>query len=116
MYVGVPKNYGGTAFQRERELPKSSHRPSVPPTLPHAVQPPREKVHTESEEPRECKECEGCEEKGKNPLSCLINVFRRTKSGGIDTEDLLLIGLIVLLLGKEGNEDIVIILAMLLLL
>ena len=112
MYVGVPKNYGGTAFQRERELPKSSHRPSVPPTLPHAVQPQREKVHTESEEQREC---ESCEAKGKNPLSCLINAFRRTKSGGIDTEDLLLLGLIVLLLGKEGNEDIVIILAMLLL-
>ncbi len=109
MYVGVPKNYGGTAFQRERELPKSSHRTSVPQTLPH-LEPPSKKENC-----AESKQCKDCSSEDKNPLSCLINAFRRTKSGGIDAEDLLLIGLILLLLGKEGNEDIIIILAMLLL-
>ena len=109
MYVGVPKNYGGTALRREREIEKIFPRQAMPPTLPHAVQTQREKPHHENNN------CKDCDAKDKNPLSCLLSAFRRTKNGGIDAEDLLLIGLIILLLGKDGNEDIIIILAMLLL-
>ena len=99
MYVSVPKNYSGMAFSRE-----SGVKP--PPTLP--VAPP--KAHSTKE-----KRCENCSVKDKNPISCLIEAFRSRDKGGFDTEDFLLIGLIVLLINREGNEDIVLILAMLLL-
>ncbi len=60
--------------------------------------------------------CGGCAGKGgKNPLTCLFEALRGRGEAGFDLEDFLLIGLIVLLMGKEGNEDIVLILAMLLL-
>ncbi|MBQ6892709.1 MAG: hypothetical protein IJN48_00745 [Clostridia bacterium] len=110
MYVGVPKNYGGTAFQHSKNQEQGQNRhPAVPPTLPHTVPPPAEKLPPK-------KQCEHCAaEDNKNPLSCLLNAFHRGKSGGLDAEDLLLIGLIALLMGKEGNEDMVFILAMLLL-
>lgn len=110
MYVGVPKNYSGTAFQRERPIEKpkevkAEKRDMFPPTLPHSVQ----KTETDVRPQKRCAEAD------KNPLSCLINAFRSSSDGGITAEDLLLICLIVLLLGKKGNEDIVFILAMLLL-
>ena len=41
-----------------------------------------------------------------------INEFEKA---GFDADDFLLIGLIALLMGREGNEDIVLILALLLL-
>ena len=79
-----------------------------------------------SQECRECRKpsaeerekhcaCESCQKQDKNPLTCLLTALRDRGKAGFDTEDFLLIGLIVLLLGKEGNEDIVLILAMLLL-
>ena len=105
MYVGVPKNYGGTAFNKENPPQKSAHTEQFPSTLPHSVQASAKKMCTEGG--RECKE-------DKNPLSCLLGAFKRSKNSGLDTEELLLLGLIILLLSKEGNEDIVIILAMLL--
>ena len=100
MYVSVPKNYSGMAFSHEKEV-------KVPQTLPILPHP---KVDEKCE-----KECEKCTVKEKNPLSCLLEAFRFREKGGFDTEDFLLIGLIVLLLGKEGNEDVVLVLAMLLL-
>ena len=109
MYVGVPKNYGGTAFGARNVRGESTHEEKLPDTLPHSVQKPAKKLCAEG------KECQGECAEDKNPLSCLLSAFKRSKGNGLDTEDLLLLGLIVLLLGKEGNEDIVIILAMLLL-
>ena len=41
--------------------------------------------------------------------------MEQIKKAGFDADDFLLIGLIALLMGKEGNEDIVLILALLLL-
>lgn len=142
MYVGVPKNYGGTAFPRERSE-QPPRRPAVPPTLPQ-VMPPTEKPPNDGRhcderrlderncdeksccEPRReetrCDEprrgghpCNDCRADDKNPFSCILNAFRRGKNDGITPEDFLLLGLIALLIGKEGNEDIVLILVMLLL-
>ena len=59
--------------------------------------------------------CDDCQKQDKTPLTCLLTALRNRGKAGFDTEDFLLIGLIVLLLGKEGNEDIVLTLAMLLL-
>ena len=61
-------------------------------------------------------DCDGCRAKeNKNPLTCLFEALRGRKKAGFDADDFLLIGLIALLMGKEGNEDIVLILALLLL-
>ena len=65
---------------------------------------------------RDC-DCGGdrCPKENKNPLTCLFEALRGRKKAGFDADDFLLIGLIALLMGKEGNEDIVLILALLLL-
>ena len=131
MYVSVPKNYSGIAFSRENRAQQEMPRQEMPLTIPVPMppsppqtlrEPPRAK-----EECRECREprkeeekcpsggCEDCRTQDKNPLTCLLTALRNRGKAGFDTEDFLLIGLIVLLLGKEGNEDIVLILAMLLL-
>lgn len=124
MYVSVPKNYSGIAFSHgspvKRDVPphpapspSSSAPPSPPPSPPPRPEekapclPSKEEMHTP---------CEGCKQQEKNPLTCLLTALRDRGKAGFDTEDFLLIGLIVLLLGKEGNEDTVLILAMLLLL
>ena len=106
MYVGVPKNYGGTAFAREKTQGRQPMRSALPPTLPHSMPNPEKEV---------CPEKPGCDKGEKNPIACLINAFKGTKDGAVGAEELLLICLIVLLIGKKGNEDIVFILAMLLL-
>lgn len=103
MYVSVPKNYRGMAFSSEGSL-------KAPPTMP--VTPPPQK---RGEACEKAQKCEKCGAKEKNPLTCLFEAFRGRERGGFDTEDFLLIGLIALLINKEGNEDIVLILAMLLL-
>ena len=65
---------------------------------------------------KDCGDCDGCRAKeNKNPLTCLFEALRGRKKAGFDADDFLLIGLIALLMGKEGNEDIVLILALLLL-
>lgn len=56
-----------------------------------------------------------CSKENKNPLTCLFEALRGRKKAGFDADDFLLIGLIALLMGKEGNEDIILILALLLL-
>ncbi len=99
MYVSVPKNYSGVAFSNERNM-------KAPPTLPHTPHNPP---------PCKSESCEKCNVKEKNPLSCLFEAFRSRGKSGLDTDDFLLLGLIALLINKEGNEDIVLILAMLLL-
>ena len=106
MYVSVPKNYRGMAFSNESNI-------KAPPTMP--VTPPPQKREEACEKERKCERCENCVTKEKNPLTCLFEAFRGRERGGFDTEDFLLIGLIALLVNKEGNEDIVLILAMLLL-
>ena len=99
MYVSVPKNYSGVAFHKENNIKAPPTLPVTPPTL----------------QKQEERKCENCGIKEKNPLTCLFEAFRKRDNGGFDTEDFLLIGLIALLINKEGNEDIVLILAMLLL-
>lgn len=110
MYVSVPKNYSGNAFARENSMPHDIPKPSVMPHLPPASAPSYKKSHDEKHEA-----CHNCEKKNKNPMTCLLEAFRGRKDGGFDAEDFLLLGLIALLIGKEGNEDMVFILAMLLL-
>ncbi len=108
MYVSVPKNYSGMAFSKEE--PKASPPRQPPPSLPvgerRREEPPRQSSN---------KPCEGCKVAQKNPLACMMEALRNRNQSGFDTDDFLLIGLIVLLLGKEGNEDIILTLAMLLL-
>ena len=102
MYVSVPKNYGGVAFPRAQQKPP----------------PPAEKEEKQEEACEAAplpKECATCKKEEKNPLSCLLSAFRGKGKNGFDSEDFLLLGLIALLIGKEGNEDILLILAMLLL-
>ena len=108
MYVSIPKNYGGVAFQKDI---KRTEAKSPPPIIP-----PKEHTEKRCEEENTLSACERCGLKEKNPLSCMMEAFRTRKKGGFDAEDILLVGLIVLLLGKEGNEDIILVLAMLLLL
>ena len=62
-----------------------------------------------------CGDAPPCRAENKNPLTCLFEALRGRKKGGFDADDFLLIGLIALLMGKEGSEDIVLILALLLL-
>ncbi len=62
-----------------------------------------------------CKDAPPCPAENKNPLTCLFEALRGRKKAGFDADDFLLIGLIALLMGKEGSEDIVLILALLLL-
>lgn len=62
-----------------------------------------------------CGDAPPCHAENKNPLTCLFEALRGRKKSGFDADDFLLIGLIALLMGKEGNEDIVLILALLLL-
>lgn len=123
MYVSIPKNYGGIAFSNRDhpladmprpDMPKP-HIPTPPPAepIPPAVQDEKKDCPKEPSEP--INPCHDCPKKDQNPLSCLFSALRNRGKAGLDTEDLLLIGLIVLLLGKEGNEDIVLSLAMLLL-
>lgn len=135
MYVSVPKNYSGIAFPRDNPVQEMQRRdmqrhdmPLQPMTMPLPMPPAQPQVMHEPprEECRECREppareekspcaCDGCQKQEKNPLTCLLTALRDRGKAGFDTEDFLLIGLIVLLLGKEGNEDVVLILAMLLL-
>ena len=104
MYVSVPKNYSGMAFSREKNAavrPDVVH-PSVAneKPMPTRLPPP---IPAEAEEPK------------AHPLLALAQALKHRNSAMPSGEDLLLIGLILLLLGKEGNEDILLILAMLLL-
>lgn len=131
MYVSVPKNYSGIAFSRDSRAPQEMPRQEMPMTIPVPMPPsPPQSFHEpprQKEECRECREspareeksppntCEDCQKQDKNPLTCLLTALRDRGKAGFDTEDFLLIGLIALLLSKEGNEDIVLILAMLLL-
>ena len=62
-----------------------------------------------------CGDAPPCHAENKNPLTCLFEALRGRKKSGFDADDFLLIGLIALLMGKEGSEDIVLILALLLL-
>ena len=90
MYVSVPKNYNGIAFQRNEV---------------------KKQPLSEQSESENCKECKGRDK----DLGCMMDALKSRKGGPLDTEDFLLVGLILLLLGKDGNEDIVLALAMLLL-
>lgn len=56
------------------------------------------------------------QKEGHSPFLRLLGALQNRGHNGLDGEDLLLIGIIALLLGKEGNEDVLLILAMLLLL
>ena len=142
MYISVPKNYGGNAFPhpdapRPRDAggmprpvpPFADHGAQVQPSPPPPPPPPPppdcdcpppcegyEPCATcaEAERPA-CGDAPPCRAENKNPLTCLFEALRGRKKGGFDADDFLLIGLIALLMGKEGSEDIVLILALLLL-
>ncbi len=123
MYVSVPKNYSGIAFARENRVPPEMPLPDMPKAHPPSALPPvkpqplpeppcADKDEQEKKPPHTCAECA---KQDKNPLTCLLTALRDRGKSGFDTEDFLLLGLIALLLGKEGNEDTVLVLAMLLL-
>lgn len=111
MYVSVPKNYSGMAFRPDvvHPAPPRPEPPPPPPSEPVSKPCPEEEVHT-PDPPA----CENCHTQNKNPLTCLMQALRNREKSGFSNEDFLLIGLIALLLGKEGNEDILLILTMLL--
>ena len=120
MYVSVPKNYSGIAFANRDVLadmprPDMPHPPApIPLAKPQPPDPPKkeEPCRTSAAPPHPC---EDCKKQDQNPLTCLLSALRNRGKAGFDTEDFLLIGLIALLLGKDGNEDIILSLAMLLL-
>ena len=90
------------------------------PHEPHECDRPEHEHEHKHEHGRDCDcgdRCLGdrCSGENKNPLTCLFEALRGRKKAGFDADDFLLIGLIALLMGKEGNEDIVLILALLLL-
>ena len=135
MYISVPKNYGGNAFPhpdapRPRDAggmprpvpPFADHGAQVQPSPPPPPPPPRPAFHGSAPTPvaplgkiPACGDAPPCRAENKNPLTCLFEALRGRKKGGFDADDFLLIGLIALLMGKEGSEDIVLILALLLL-
>jgi len=104
LYVSVPKNYSGMAFPREKNA-------AIHPDVVHPAAPPPEPP-VQSQPQAQTADCKTQE---KHPLLSLANALKNRKHGNLDNEDFLLIGLILLLLGKEGNEDVLLILAMLLL-
>lgn len=123
--------------ERRSQMQQTETPVRIPQTLPAQPEPPQEPedsvLETENAEANEtvpaahisldrddseCRreKCDDCGAKNaKNPLSSLLEMLHGRGNAGFDLEDFLLIGLIVLLMGKEGNEDIVLILAMLLL-
>ncbi len=111
MYVSVPKNYSGMAFRPDVVHPAVPHHEPPPPPPPAPAKEEAPKAAAPSSEPTECA---NCHTQNKNPLTCLMQALRNREKSGFSNEDFLLIGLIALLLGKEGNEDILLILTMLL--
>ena len=105
MYVSVPKNYSGNAFSQ----PPSQKRepPCLLPSLPTPPSPPP-KPQTCEEKPQDCESKP--QECASKPQGCAP-----AHKGGFDAEELLLIGLIALLLGREDCQDLVWMLAILLL-
>ena len=98
------------------DCPREGHEPcdGREPHEPHECD--KHEHKHEHEYGKDC-DCGGdrCPKENKNPLTCLFEALRGRKKAGFDADDFLLIGLIALLMGKEGNEDIVLILALLLL-
>ncbi len=103
MYVSVPRNYDGVAFKKEERPPQTEETKCTEPQL------------SEAECEKTVMACEECDSEQKNPLSCILRALRKKDKSGFDSEDFLLIAIIALLVGNEGNEDILLILAMLLL-
>ena len=131
MYVSVPKNYSGVAFNSANEKAKATvEKAKIPPPFPSECV-----RRQEAEISNRCEECEnaevvskcekeaeqecesgcGCSVRENSPISSIIESLKSRKKESFDAEDIILLGLIVLLLGKEGSEDIVLILAILLL-
>lgn len=120
-------------FGAPSQLPMGGHRPlppssepcprDPPPSSSPSCAPPREDCDPRDadascgrcELPPPCAERPPCRTENKNPLTCLFEALRCRKKSGFDADDFLLIGLIALLMGKTGSEDIVLILALLLL-
>lgn len=108
MYVSLPKNYSGVAFTNGGKRETAEEIKAPPSPLPLCD------IKSERRNGEKKVPCEECGTKEKNPIFCMMEALRTRKNSGFDAEDILLISLIVLLLSKEGNEDVVLILAMLL--
>lgn len=119
MYISLPKNYSGSAFAAENgrqvqsptETPVAADENAAPPlreahhTFPVNI--PATAPKTDDSTPPTQK---------KKPLTAFLDAVRKRQENGISGDDLLLMGLISLLAGKEDNGDIVGILTLLLLL
>ncbi len=123
--VRVPEHYGGTAFSERPQPPEPPHRlnvarPTPPeetpmPAPPHPARPPR--LSETLREPPVTLSCDTCKApEAEKPLSILPPLAAKgfPFGHGIGSEELLLIGLIVLLSGSEGGSDMVLWLALLL--
>ena len=121
MYISVPKNYSGSAFAAKSGRPAD---PMVTPVGDTQVPPPppaREAHHTlpadvEPANPQTAVAKAPEPPQTKKPLTAFLEAVRKRQENGISGDDLLLMGLISLLAGKEENSDIVGILTLLLLL
>ena len=129
MYIRVPKNYSGNAItaQNGRQVPDPRFADplvspvSVPPTEPpvrevhHTLPASAEESDTTSPAPPPQAAPREDQKREKKPLNAFLDAVRKRQENGISGDDLLLMGLISLLAGKEENRDIVGILTLLLL-
>lgn len=117
MYISLPKNYSGSAFAAQNEKPAD---PMVTPVGVGATPTPpaREAHHTlpANAAPQAPQKAGPDPSPTKKPLTAFLEAVRKRQENGISGDDLLLMGLISLLAGKEENSDIVGILTLLLLL
>ena len=98
--IRVPQNYSGNAF--------AAPEPPQQPIPCEAAEIPQEKEAPPITSPKEAEQSS----RGKGLLSALPFHLdlKRPFAGGLDFEDLLLLGLILLLLGSDGNDDILLLL------
>lgn len=130
--VTPPRNYGGTAFFESQIQPQPKpEAPPAPPDQPEQTQTllppptPSPPEHSETESTPELSDCDTSQEtapvsaKPKPPRGFLSSLIPPAFSDGNDAdggmEELLLVGLIFLLSRGEQDNDILLILALLLL-
>ena len=125
--IRVPAHYGGCAFPSDaREKKEAPHffevaKPSPPPEAQEKEArelPSIPDVAEEKKDPSPCEKSCSAPAPHPRPLSPLSRLFGASSEGlfsrGLDFDQLLLLGLILLLLGDEDNTELILSLALLL--